>query len=178
VATLLSLDVSGAFDQAIPERLHHNLRMKGVPQSLAGWALSFMTDRQTTLCFEKRESALLLVHQGVPQGSPVSLILFLFYNAELLEVCNRPLEQASALGFADDVNILAYGRSTEQNCTLLEILHERCLDWARRHGAVFAPDKYELMHLTRKRRRFNLQAPINLGSLTKDPVQEVRVLGL
>jgi hypothetical protein len=34
------------------------------------------------------------------------------------------------------------------------------------------------MHLTRKRRRFNLQASIDLGSLTKDPVQEVRVLGL
>jgi hypothetical protein len=31
VATLLSLDVSGAFDRVIPEQLHHNLRIKGVP---------------------------------------------------------------------------------------------------------------------------------------------------
>jgi hypothetical protein len=45
IATLLSLNMSDAFNQVIPEQLHYNLRIKGVPQSLAGWALSFITDR-------------------------------------------------------------------------------------------------------------------------------------
>jgi len=43
-------------------------------------------------------------------------ILFLFYNAELLEICNASKIRTSGIGFMDDVNMLAYGPSTEGNC--------------------------------------------------------------
>lgn len=86
------------------------------------------------------------VNTGIPQGSPISPILFLFFNADLVEICNKSELNASGSGFVDDVNILVYGNSTEANCRTLEKLHVKCADWARKHGATFAPHKYELIH--------------------------------
>ena len=44
VATVLSLDISGAFDRVWKEQLHQILLRRGIPSSLAGWVLSFMLD--------------------------------------------------------------------------------------------------------------------------------------
>ena len=42
--------------------------------------------------------------------------------------------------------------------------HKLCEGWAKTHGAVFAPQKYELIHLTRTR-RFNLNRSLELGTI-------------
>ena len=42
---------------------------------------------------------------GIPQGSPLSSILYQFYNADLLEICDRPGTNTSAIEFVDDANI-------------------------------------------------------------------------
>src|SRR5438874_6104840 len=97
----------------------------------------------------------------------------MFYNSELLNLCQQPKEGLSAVGFADDVNMLAYSRSTESNCRILEAGHSRCLDWAKRHGMRFAPTKYELLHFTRSR-QFNLKASIRLEDQRSKPFQPSR----
>jgi hypothetical protein len=43
------------------------------------------------------------------------------------------------MGFVDDSNILAFGESIEANCKKLEAAHNKCLSWANRYGAAFAP---------------------------------------
>ena len=44
VASLLSLDISGAFDTVNSTRLLHILRKKGLPGWLVQWIRAFMTD--------------------------------------------------------------------------------------------------------------------------------------
>ena len=97
----------------------------------------------------------------------------IIYNSELLDICNPHDVRVHGLGFVDDVNLIAWGKTTRGNCNNLERIHERCLE---RHGAQFAPDKYELMHLTRSPRRFDLDQTLQLGEIVKRPVVEVRVL--
>jgi hypothetical protein len=60
----------------------------------------------------------------------------------------------------------------------LERAHESCLKWAHRYGAFFAPDKYNLIHLSNKPSKFNMQALIWLGVVVKNPETEVRILGV
>jgi len=114
----------------------------------------------------------------VPQGSPLSPILFLLYNEELIRICNQPSLGIHSLGFVDDLNILAYSATTEQNCSRLREVHEKCQNWALRHGISFAPHKYELIHFTTASKRHNLQASIDIGGTTKEPSKSVRVLGV
>jgi hypothetical protein len=55
-------------------------------------------------------------------------IFFLFYNANLIDACHLPTSLSSGIGFVDDVNALAFGKTTEDNCRTLQGLHERCLE--------------------------------------------------
>lgn len=98
-----------------------------------------------------------------------------FYNAELIDACTSP--SSSAIGFVDNVNILVWGRFTAENCDLLATIYDqRCPTWADRHGAKFAPDKYEVIHFTRATKRMNKKEPLRLGAVTKHPSNKVRAL--
>ena len=177
VATVLSLDMSGAFDRVIRKRLVHILKHKRIPRSIYGWVNSFMANRRTTLAFDDQETEGFELPGGVPQGSPISPILFLFYNAELIERCGEKDSRLDRIGFVDDMNMVAFGRSTEDNCRRLEQAHEQCVYWASRHGAKFAPEKYELMHFSR-RKCYDMTATIQIGDRTIQPAKVMRILGV
>src|SRR5665213_1346058 len=178
VATLLSLDILGAFDYVSHERLKYNLYKRRVPTALVRWISSFLQERETTIKVFEGESEQFRVVTGIPQGSPISPILFLFFIADLLEVVNNDALRVSAVGFVDDTNILTYGGSTERNCKILEETHRKYLDWAATHSAKFAPEKYEVIHLIRTPRRFNITAAPIFGTVRLDTKQHIRVLGV
>ena len=177
VASLLSLDISGAYDRVLPKILQQILKRKGIPAWLASWIYSFCDKRSTTLVFDDSESCSIPIHCGVPQGSPLSPILFLFYISELHETVHTPSSGVSALGFADDTNLLAFGHSLKSNLLKLKNTHLKCLSWTARHGIVFSPEKYEILHFSR-RRSDNLQLKLRLGNVILKPKEEVRVLGV
>lgn len=78
----------------------------------------------------------------------------------------------------DDVHLIAYGKNTNINCRALEKAHEICLQWARTHGASFAPKKYELLHLAQNSKKFNMKAIINLGKVVIKPHTSICILRL
>jgi hypothetical protein len=57
-------------------------------------------------------------------------------------------------------------------------VHQICEDWARKHGAKFAPDKYSLIHFSRTRSRHNMQACIQIQGHETQPSPSIRLLGL
>ena len=107
VASVLSLDIAGAFDTVNHIRLLENLRAKGLPRQLIQTIRSFLDQRKTTLMVDGIEIGPRALHAGVPQGSPLSPILFLFYNGTLLDRLENTALPISPLGFADDTNLWA-----------------------------------------------------------------------
>lgn len=178
VASLLMLNIWGAYDHVCQHRLRHNLRKRHLNLQLVDLISSFLSDRVTSIRSNEFTSAELHISCGIPQGSPLSSILFLFYNADLLEKCSSVAPGLSVNAFIDDTTLCAFSPSTEENCKLLASAHDKCLDWARTHGAVFAPSKYPLIHLSRKKSINNL-ATIDLGSqLTVSPKSTAKLLGI
>jgi hypothetical protein len=169
VATLLSLNMSGAFDRVVPPRLLNNRRERKISEWIVKWVGSFISNRTTTLCLPSYNSDPFPTHTGIPQGSPLSPILFLFYNANFVKICNPPTLLASGPSFVDDVNILAFGKSTEENCRTLHTVHQRCLEWARRRGASFAQRSKILCTLPIKGRSITTPAPLFCQPLQSIP---------
>jgi hypothetical protein len=162
VATLLLLDMTGAFDRVVPARLLHNMRERKIPEWIVKLVGSFISNRTTTHCPPGYNTDAFPTHMGIPQGSPLSPILFLFYNANFVDACNLPTLPSSGIGFVDDVNALAFGKTTKDNCRTLQSIHERYLEWAGKHGASFAPEKYILVHFTQARTKHNTACPLTL----------------
>ncbi|MBE3046444.1 hypothetical protein IMZ48_28715 [Candidatus Bathyarchaeota archaeon] len=60
------------------------LRARGIPEHLINWVEAFCSDRTAAIKVNGQSSeARSLPQAGLPQGSPLSLILFLFFNADL-----------------------------------------------------------------------------------------------
>jgi hypothetical protein len=66
------------------------------------------------------------VFTGISQRSPISPILYLFYNADLLDIYENIRLRISATGFIDDINILIYSQSTEENYKNLKYIYNAC----------------------------------------------------
>lgn len=151
VASLLTLDIQGAFDAVCPGRLRHRLIQQGWPLSLANWSFSFMSHRQASLSFDQNLSLPYSLQRGLPQGSPVSPILFLLYIAPLH---NLPLK-SSRFSYVDDFALLATSDHARLNVIQLREDLEMITDWGRTNGIAFAPEKTELIHFSRKRDQVN-----------------------
>jgi len=154
VATLLTLDLSGAFDNVNQERLLHNLRKRRVPENIVRWVSSFMTERRTTITLQEGPMGDFDIKTGIPQGSPLSPILFLFFNADLIDDLHAAFPgQLIVTGYIDDICILTWGDSAAENCSLLGEAHAVAEIWEKRHASKFSPKKYGLIHMNRKHRQ-------------------------
>ncbi|KAJ3552838.1 hypothetical protein NPX13_g11022 [Xylaria arbuscula] len=156
VVSLLLLDVSGAFDNVSHRRLLHNLRKRRIDEKIVRWVESFLKDRHTQILMDGYKSMQYKTSTGIPQGSPLSPILYLFYNADLVDA-NSSEDATTSVGYIDDVAIVAVGDTTEETCDLLRTALEKAQDWATKHASVFAPDKFQLTHFTRTRTRIDTQ---------------------
>jgi hypothetical protein len=115
---------------------------------------------------------------SISQRFSFFLIFYLFYNADLLKIINKLDIAAFDLRFVNDVNILAYEKSIENNCKSLKIIHRACERWAVRHEIMFVSIKYELIHLTRNLKRFDMIITINIDFITITSKIDIRVLKL
>ena len=85
VLSLVSYDVKGAYNGVNREVLLQRLRARHLPTMLVNWVASFCTGRQAMVVINGHDSVTTnLTHPGLPQGSPLSPILFLFFNANLV----------------------------------------------------------------------------------------------
>ena len=66
VASLLQLDIKGAFDTVLYARLTHTLLKKGIPKTVVRWVRSWLEGRGARLSFEGRVTKPIPLETGVP----------------------------------------------------------------------------------------------------------------
>jgi hypothetical protein len=178
VVILLSLNVADTFDMISHSRLIHNLRKRKISQWITNWVSSFMQNRSITLTINRRVIESFAMSTDISHNFSISSLLYLFYNADLLDMCDRLDTNTRSLEYADDANILTYDKSTKKNCRTLKRVHRLCEKWAHRHEFVFASIKYELIHFTRNHKRFNMIAIISINNDVMKSKTNIRVLSL
>ncbi|KAI0995343.1 hypothetical protein K3495_g12840 [Podosphaera aphanis] len=110
-ATMATLDIKGAFDSVLPGRLVRRLREQGWPAELCNWVSSFATEREVCLRIDGEIGEPRPITCGLPQGSPVSPILFMLYISPLFKL--EGLKKA--FRYADDFAILNVSTTLNEN---------------------------------------------------------------
>ena len=162
VVSALFLDVSGAFDNVSHVRLLHNLRKRRVDLRIVKWIRNFLRGRFTSIRTNEAATESSEIDTGIPQGSPLSPILYLFYNADLLDIGSK-YGAISTSGFIDDVMLTATGETFTENVVLLGKVHVEAVEWAKKYGCQFSISKYQLTHFSKKNEK-EIDLPLNLGA--------------
>lgn len=106
----LLVDVKADFPTVNPTRLVDTLQRQGFCASLTNLISLYLNGRSTTIAFGDYESGPKRLDIGLPQGSPLSVILYILYNTSLLTQASD-MQDTSFLGLVDDVAFLTAEKS-------------------------------------------------------------------
>src|ERR1700692_714879 len=98
----LFMDVKGAFDHVDPARLVKRMGEIGIDGDLIHRAASFLMDTKGELVLDGHQGLEQPINSGLPQGSPVSPILFIIYVRGVFQAIEDRVPGVKPLSFADD----------------------------------------------------------------------------
>ena len=152
VASILFLDVEGAFPNAATEKLISNLRKRRIPEVYTNFVRALLTNRRTKLKFDDFTSEAINIDNGIGQGDPISMLLYIIYNADMLDITDdENLEDA--IGYVDDIALIAIGIDFDESTARLRNLMEKQgggLAWSVSHYSRFEMTKSAIMHMSRR----------------------------
>ncbi|KAL5606743.1 uncharacterized protein BROUX77_003936 [Berkeleyomyces rouxiae] len=114
-SSVLTFDIKGAFDAVHPNRMVKRLVDLGCPAGTCRWVSSFLAGRRASLTLDGVSDALQPTGGSLPQGSPISPILFMLFMSPLFKM---PLPR-TLRGYADDGCLVNSDSSLEGNCSVL-----------------------------------------------------------
>ena len=163
VAAALFLDIEGAFPNAVLERLTQNLSRRGIPSKYMMFTERMLQNRVTSLKFDGFESDKHSINNGIGQGNPLSMILYQFYNADLLDIPKNRDE--SSMAYVDNTLLLAIAQTFEEAHNILADMMTRTggvADWSNLHNSSLEHSKLALVdfaHMASSKERTSLMLP-------------------
>jgi hypothetical protein len=176
VLSVVSFDVKGAYNGVYKERLLQRLTARGIPPGLVRWIDAFCSQRTATILVNGHTSQQQSLPQaGLPQGSPLSPILFLFFNADLVQ--HKLSLKGGSMAFVDDYNAWVTGPSAEANRDGIQAIIDRAVQWEKRSGATFEGDKTVIIHFTRRSDQASI-SPFTIKGEAIVPSSAAKILGV
>jgi hypothetical protein len=138
ITTFLNMNVINVYDHMFKNKLLYNLRKKDISNWKIRWTNNFMKNRHISFMLNNVTIIFRLIKINISQKYFIFSIFFLFYNVDLLNVCEKSSRRVTIVSFVNDINFLIYDIFTKQNYRTLKRLHQEYETWSRRHENVFA----------------------------------------
>ena len=81
---------------------------------------NFLKNKNIILIIEKYTQAKRRINVNISQNFLLFLILYLFYNANLLKTYENVKLRFNVTSFVNDINILIYNKFIKRNCDVLK----------------------------------------------------------
>ena len=103
--------------------------------------MSFFKDHKLRLSFDNNIKEFSPINTGIPQGSPISPILFLIYLRDIFKS-----NTITYLSYADDISLTAASKSYKKNITILEREVKNIIELGKINTIEFDISKTDLIH--------------------------------
>ena len=178
VTAVLFLDIEGAFPNAVPPQLEHNMRKRGVPKKIVGFIHNMLRGRETSLKFDGYTSDPIKIDNGIGQGDPLSMVMYQFYNADLLDIPKE--EGESAIAYVDDTLMLATANNFQEAHDKLASMMSReggVAEWSTSHNSRLEYSKLALIDFAHRSSTAE-RTPLQLPQREVQPTESAKYLGV
>ena len=173
VTIMSCLDVEGAFDKIWHDGLRYKTYDQGLPEIPTSWISNFLDDRTFCVRIGLDHSAKYAITGGVPQGSPLSPLLYLLFTADLPRVIPSHTDKGV---FADDLALISTHEDEEVAIgNMNESLHN-VKQWFDKWRLKLNAQKSQTIRFSNKRKPPPKQ--VMLGNQSIQFVKEVKYLGV
>ena len=133
--------------------------------------------RVTTLKFDDHASDPIPIDNGIGQGDPLSMALYQFYNADILDIPNSANE--SAIAYVDDALLMATaGTFEEAHQTLYDMMTRQggVASWSTSHNSPLEYSKLALIDFEHQNTKHHPH--LQLPQVTIKPITSTKYLGV
>jgi hypothetical protein len=163
ISGALLMDVKGAFDHVSRTCLTNRLQELEADPELVRWTNSFMMEQKASLVINGHEIGMKPTNTGIPQGSPVSSILFAIYISRVFDQVEQKTG-ATGLSFIDDISWIVLGNNIKEITEILEECGKITMEWAQQNAVEFDAAKTEAILFTKKKAKRYPKMKIKLGN--------------
>ena len=135
------IDLRKAFDTVDHDILLHKLKAIGCSDKSVRWFVSYLSNREQTVCFKGTTSSSSKIVMGVPQGSILGPLLFSIYINSLPKCIDDGIVDM----YADDTTLTVNGRSVAEIERKLTKGLENVFSWVTKNRLVLNADKTNVM---------------------------------
>ena len=163
VVAVLFLDIEGTFLNAVPSRLAHNLRKRRILGKYIKFMERMLDSRSTSLKYDRYTLEPLVIDNGIGQGDLLSMVLYQYYNADLLDIPRGKNEDT--LAYMDDTIMVATAKNfTAAHEILADMMYREggVAEWSKTHNSPLEFLKLTLIdfaHRSSSKERVTLQLP-------------------
>ncbi|XP_060843930.1 uncharacterized protein LOC132923934 [Rhopalosiphum padi] len=170
---MICLDITKAYDTIWRHRVIHILSKIISNGNMLQYIKSFLDNRQFAVKVSNTLSANLVQENGVPQGSSLSVTLFLLAINNIMENIKYPV---NAMLFADDFNFWCRSNNLSTVQRFLEETANKLTQWANTSGFKFSNSKSQCIIFSKKRGPKHINVQIDGKNIPNN--NKVKILGL
>jgi hypothetical protein len=167
------LDLSKAFDRVPHNLLLLKLKTFGINGPLLNWFKNYLSCRKQCVVLEGHKSRYSVVTSGVPQGSILGPLLFLYYINDIFKCINST--DTSLFLYADDAKI-GHVINNVDDCKLLQSELESLYVWCNTWGMAFNVTKCVFMSFSKN--IILTTYPYNIRNVSLNRVTKFTDLGI
>ena len=170
---LLSIDLSKAFDVVERDKLLSKINGTDLHPNLKRWLAAYLRDRRVRVIYQGSVSSWRKSKLGFPQGSRISPILFIFYEADK-QVVAAELSEA----YADDGHVAESSSDVDEIATALNAAADEISAWASLNGMSVSAPKSTVTLFTSWTKQVNHQLPVTMDGTQVPTEKNPKLLGV